>query len=279
MRTELQRKINEKSISEIQHAFLDHPYSARFAAPSVDARTADYIDLLDRHCRFMGHTSVIDLGSGLTPFPAILRHLGLKVHIVSMFNWLKEDPPELYSQAVIDNILSYFDKIGIVVHEFDIQNGNFLFSDNTFDAVTCFHVIEHFHNTPRYVFDEVYRILKPGGVFIAAVPNAVNLRKRFSVMMGRTNYYRFEEYYGHKTYFGHIREPTLKELKQYFLRSGFEIREVAGRNFIGLGGYLGSPSAIKRLFGRVLQRSIVPMLVLRPTLCSDLHMVGRKPRS
>jgi len=233
--------------------------------------------MLERHCRFVGQKTVVDLGSGLTPFPAILRHLGLKVHVVSMFDWLRDGAVESYTQELVDSILGYFDKIGIVVHQFDVTDKKYNFDDNAFDAVTCFHVIEHFHNTPKSTFSESYRILKADGVFVSAVPNAVNLRKRLSVISGRTNHYNFDEYYNSEFYYGHVREPTLSEFKQYYLRSGFEIREICGRNFIGLGGYLKSTSASKRGFGRVIQGAVVPLLELRPALCSDLHIAGLKP--
>ena len=51
--------------------------------------------------------------------------------------------------------------IGITTHEFDIQKGEFPFADvdETFDAVTCFHVMKYFHHTLRYGFDGIYRIL------------------------------------------------------------------------------------------------------------------------
>jgi SAM-dependent methyltransferase len=45
------------------------------------------------------------------------------------------------------------------------------FADESFDAVTSSHVIEHLHD-PRAFFAESFRILKPGGTLVATTPNA-----------------------------------------------------------------------------------------------------------
>lgn len=57
---------------------------------------------------------------------------------------------------------------------------NIPFSDEIFDIVTCFDVLEHIRN-PREVLREIYRVLKPSGVLIVRVPNTesvgLNLKK------------------------------------------------------------------------------------------------------
>ncbi len=42
--------------------------------------------------------------------------------------------------------------------------------DNSFDVVHCSHLIEHLNN-PDMFLDEVYRVLKPGGLFLCTTPN------------------------------------------------------------------------------------------------------------
>ncbi|MDA3808767.1 MAG: class I SAM-dependent methyltransferase [Spirochaetaceae bacterium] len=44
------------------------------------------------------------------------------------------------------------------------------FKDETFDIIHCSHLIEHLNN-PGSFMDEVYRILKPGGMFLCTTPN------------------------------------------------------------------------------------------------------------
>src|ERR1039457_3177369 len=44
------------------------------------------------------------------------------------------------------------------------------FADASFDAITCFHVLEHLYQ-PRQILEKVFRWLKPGGIFYVMVPN------------------------------------------------------------------------------------------------------------
>jgi 2-polyprenyl-3-methyl-5-hydroxy-6-metoxy-1,4-benzoquinol methylase len=44
------------------------------------------------------------------------------------------------------------------------------FSQNSFDAITCFHVFEHLYQ-PREVLARVEKWLKPGGIFFTMMPN------------------------------------------------------------------------------------------------------------
>ena len=46
---------------------------------------------------------------------------------------------------------------------------NIPYSDNEFDVVVCFDVLEHIEKDQKAV-DEIYRVLKPGGYFVFTVP-------------------------------------------------------------------------------------------------------------
>jgi SAM-dependent methyltransferase len=52
------------------------------------------------------------------------------------------------------------------------------FPAESFDAITCFHVLEHMYN-PREVLSQVSRWLKPGGIFFVLVPNIDSGAARF----------------------------------------------------------------------------------------------------
>jgi len=58
------------------------------------------------------------------------------------------------------------------------------FSNAFFDVVTCIAVLEHVFNPPN-ALDEIYRVLKPGGMFIVQVPNIAWLPSRFQLLVGR----------------------------------------------------------------------------------------------
>lgn len=47
------------------------------------------------------------------------------------------------------------------------------FEDNFFDVILMFDVIEHIPNVKDYLRDQVFRVLKPGGIFIFQTPNII----------------------------------------------------------------------------------------------------------
>jgi SAM-dependent methyltransferase len=44
------------------------------------------------------------------------------------------------------------------------------FSSNSFDCITLWHVLEHFHDPFKYI-SEIFRLLKPGAICLIALPN------------------------------------------------------------------------------------------------------------
>jgi ubiquinone/menaquinone biosynthesis C-methylase UbiE len=54
------------------------------------------------------------------------------------------------------------------------------FKDNSFNTVTCFHVIEHSYYG-EHIFNETYRVLQDNGLLIVAVPDyfTYNLHKEY----------------------------------------------------------------------------------------------------
>ena len=90
--------------------------------------------------------------------------------------------------------------------------------------VMLHHVLEHLHDPPRDLVNDLLEFLKPEGYFFAIVPNAVNIRKRVSVLRGRTNLPNFATYYWYPdSWRGHIREYTRNDLVQIAEFLGLEI--------------------------------------------------------
>lgn len=59
-----------------------------------------------------------------------------------------------------------------------------LFASGIFDAVSCLEVFEHLFQ-PQLPAAEILSVLRPSGVLITTVPNAVYGRKRIEVLLGR----------------------------------------------------------------------------------------------
>lgn len=75
---------------------------------------------------------------------------------------------EGYAVDRSDIILRYFD--GIKFKESNIEEEGIPYQDNMFDVVYSKSVIEHFHN-PDKLLQEMFRVLKPGGLAITLCPS------------------------------------------------------------------------------------------------------------
>jgi methionine biosynthesis protein MetW len=58
------------------------------------------------------------------------------------------------------------------------------FDDASFDVVVAGELLEHLRD-PRRVVDDVRRVLRQGGTFVASVPNAYRLKNRVRFLLGR----------------------------------------------------------------------------------------------
>jgi len=84
---------------------------------------------------------------------------------------------------------------------FDVYNGllqDAHYTDNRFDMVTMFEVVEHLID-PIAVVREVYRILKPGGLLLIGTGNAASWTVRF--LGSRWEYFDISRHGGHVSFF------------------------------------------------------------------------------
>lgn len=70
------------------------------------------------------------------------------------------------------------EKQGVKMVKSDIEKQPLPFGDKTVDLVIFTEVIEHFQGSPQFVFLEIKRILKPGGMLVITTPNRDNLPDR-----------------------------------------------------------------------------------------------------
>jgi SAM-dependent methyltransferase len=57
------------------------------------------------------------------------------------------------------------------------------FEDASFDVVVAGELLEHLRD-PHRVVDDAWRVLRPGGTFVASVPNAYRLKNRVRFLLG-----------------------------------------------------------------------------------------------
>lgn len=96
------------------------------------------------------------------------------------------------------------------------------FPDGSFDLVVCNAVVEHLHGIHKLLFQEVRRVLAPGGVFVFTTPNIASLLKRVRFLFGRSPNWSIKDYFAQGANFtGHIREFTVPECVFMLGAAGF----------------------------------------------------------
>jgi SAM-dependent methyltransferase len=79
--------------------------------------------------------------------------------------------------------LAEAEKLGIDTHWADLDEP-LPFEEASFDVVVAGELLEHLRD-PRRVVAEAWRVLRPGGTFVASVPNAYRLKNRLRFLLGR----------------------------------------------------------------------------------------------
>ena len=79
--------------------------------------------------------------------------------------------------------LAAAEKLGIETHWADLDQPLDL-ADESFDVAVAGELLEHLRDPQRLVA-EVRRVLRPGGTFVASVPNAYRLKGRLLFLFGR----------------------------------------------------------------------------------------------
>jgi SAM-dependent methyltransferase len=202
---------------------------------------------------------VADVGGGVGMFSLGAEALGLQAVLVDDF---RDEVPG--AQAALEQ----HRQAGVEVVSRDVIADGVEFAPGSLDAVTSFDSMEHWHHSPRKLFGQLMTALKPGGWFILGVPNAVNLRKRITVPLGRGKWSGMQEWYDAPVFRGHVREPDVSDLRYIGRDLKLTDLKIIGRNWQG------------RFSSNVLVRALAAVfdLPLRicPSLCSDLYLVGRK---
>jgi SAM-dependent methyltransferase len=107
----------------------------------------------------------------------------------------------------------------------DITKGFPFIPKETFKDALLIHVIEHINrNLHQFVFDEIWRILKPNGRIIVGFPDALEVMRRFidNKFGGRWSVYNFC-LYGRQSRKGdyHVTAVTVEDIKDKLFSSGF----------------------------------------------------------
>lgn len=204
---------------------------------------------------------ICDVGGGICMFSLGLAALGYRSILVDDFG-------DEFCREFAQSAVGLHRRYGVEIMSRDVISNGLDLAPASIDVVTCFHTMEHFHNSPKRLFHQLVAALRPGGVFVLGVPNRVNLRKRVMVPIGHAPWTSMESWYEQEIFRSHVREPDVPDLRYICRDLGLEVLEIAGRNWQGHKN--------KSPFIRFLAHSADRTLQQIPSLCSDIYVVGRK---
>jgi SAM-dependent methyltransferase len=162
---------------------------------------------------------LLDIGCGPMNKTAMLQSMGFQC-------WGADDLGDpWHCEPGVSEIISGFARdIGITFHRQSPNDYSIPFPEASFDVVCSFSVLEHLHESPREMLNTMGLFARTGGLIVVTMPNSVNLRKRLSVLAGKSNYPPIGQFYdSHGIWRGHVREYTLEEAVFICKRSGFDI--------------------------------------------------------
>lgn len=206
---------------------------------------------------------VADVGGGMGMFSLGCAAIDMTAILIDDF----ADPSnEQYGDTPLDLHRSH----GVKIDSRDVITDGLGLPADSVDLLTSFDSMEHWHASPKTLFAEVMTALRPGAWFLLGVPNCVSLRKRITVPLGRGKWSTMADWYERPTFRGHVREPDVADLRYIAGDMGLTDVRILGRNW---QGYASSRRWV-RLAAPLADRP----LRARPSLCSDLYLLGRRPR-
>lgn len=166
--------------------------------------------------------------------------------------------PERFQMAIDTN--------GLTIKKLNIETEKLPYNDDEFDGAILNEVFEHLRIHPVKTIEQVYRVMKPGGVLLLSTPNLTSLSGWLSLVLRNKapgDIFREYEKLEKLGHMGHVRVYTVVEVCSLLERIGFQITEVIYR-----GSYLESSWK-----GKILQCMLAAVPRLRPFF----SVVARKP--
>lgn len=94
----------------------------------------------------------------------------------------------------------------------NIESDKLPFEKETFNLVLFSEVMEHMVGNPAVYLDKFWKVLKPNGYLLITTPNAIHIKHRFELLLGKNQNFPLFQFDG-SIYHRHNREFTLSEVK------------------------------------------------------------------
>ena len=250
---------NRKAIDQvIRDVRVDYPF------PEIFDETEDTVRTLSGLIQSLVAKggSLLDIGCGALDKSAVLQKSGYQCFACDDFL-----DPWHSQEKNLGPVLEYAAQANIQVHR-QVADYSIPWEEGSFDVVMLINVIEHLHQSPRDILNFAGTYLKEGGLLVVVMPNSVNLRKRLSVVLGRSNYTPARGFFENEgSWRGHVREYTFQETSQTVEWAGFDV--VYRSTFHGM--------VKQRLHNPILRLLFVAICVPFPAFRDGLLIAARKP--
>jgi SAM-dependent methyltransferase len=200
-----------KNIFPFENYISDHPHSDAYK--TVFKISSEYLK---------ENSTVIDIGSGPGDKTAIVAMQGHKCIAYDDMNdeWHKDSDNN-------NKIFKFFEKMKIQSLNPTYEKIESL--DLSLDMIMSNDALEHLHESPKNTLLPMLYMLKDNGIVFITVPNAGNIKKRLSLLIGKTNLPPYESYYWYPGLWrGHIREYVYNDLKQLCIYLDLSIELLTG---------------------------------------------------
>lgn len=219
-----------------------------------------YLKIVSKYAKNPAATNIVDVGIAGGMFPFLLKKLGMNVNGLE---WQGVGTQEELEKK----------HPGINVHACYYEKEKWPLEDNSTDIVTHLDLIEHVHPPLQFMFQEIMRVLKPGGILIMATPNFASLRKRLSLLRGHYPLGQLDLFFNSDPFVEHIREFTQDEISQLLKWSGFEILSANCINHIYHYRYAQATTLRKK----AILQAYKLITLLKNDLQDTVVVVGKKP--
>jgi SAM-dependent methyltransferase len=192
-------------------------------APLENKIKGAYSNIAETALRYLSPgAKVLDIGCGPCDKTAVLQFLGFHC---SAYDDLQDHWHNIPGNR--EKIISFANRCGI---DLKLSNGQVLpFEKNSFDMIMLHDILEHLHDSPCDLLNDLLELSKPEGLLFVTVPNLVNIRKRMYVLFGKTNLPSYEDYYWYPgSWRGHIREYVKNDLVKLSEYLNLELLELKG---------------------------------------------------
>ena len=253
--TTVDPKSVQAAFDEVVEAF---PFGGYVSGIGVDA----YRTIADVVRRYLDvGATILDFGAGPCDTAALLQRLGYRCFACDD---LDDDWHGIGQNR--QKILKFAAEQGVLFEHMKEPRLPDSYAPQFFDMAMLHAVIEHLHDSPRELLNDILQVVRSGGLLFLTVPNAANLRKRLDVLRGRTSLPRFDSYYWNPgPWRGHVREYVKGDLALLSEYLGLECLELrACDQMLEI-----VPHGIKRMY--------ILLTKLFPGLKDSWLLVARKP--